>query len=123
MSSSDQTFSPPENRVRSEPSAPPKAAGPGEFSLAGKATQLTSGAGSYGRDLAADLAAAGATLVIASRDVAALQKLAAAERARGSAVHARALDQSSESSILPVSAAVRYVTGVNLPVDGGYTAH
>ncbi|MSU45884.1 MAG: SDR family oxidoreductase [Lacunisphaera sp.] len=100
MSSSDQTFSPPENRVRSEPLAPPKAVGPGEFSLAGKVILLTGGAGIYGRDLAADLAAAGATLVIASRDVAALQKVAAAERARGFAVHARALDQSSESSIL-----------------------
>ena len=71
--------------------------------MAGKVILLTGGgggAGSYGRDLAASLAAAGATLVLASRDLAALQKVAAAERAQGFAVHARALDQSSESSIL-----------------------
>ncbi len=103
MSPSAQSFAPREGHAQSDSSVASKAGGQGEFSLAGKVILLTGGAGevgSYGRDLAADLAAAGATLVIASRDLAALQKVAVAERARGFEVHARALDQSSESSIL-----------------------
>lgn len=70
------------------------------FSLAGKVVLLTGGAGLYGRGLAAQLAAAGATLILASRNVAALEKVAAEERERGFTVHARPLDQSEESSIL-----------------------
>lgn len=70
------------------------------FSLAGKVVLLTGGAGLYGRGLAAQLAAAGATLVLASRNVAALEEVAAAERALGRTVHARPLDQAEESSIL-----------------------
>ena len=53
------------------------------FSLAGKIVLLTGGAGLYGRGLAAHLAASGATLVLASRDVGALQKVAAEETALG----------------------------------------
>jgi len=70
------------------------------FSLAGKVVLLTGGAGLYGRGLAAQLAASGATLILASRNVAALEKVAAEERARGFTVHPRTLDQSEESSIL-----------------------
>lgn len=70
------------------------------FSLAGKIVLLTGGAGLYGRGLAAQLAATGATLILASRNVAALEKVAAEERALGRTVHARALDQAEESSIL-----------------------
>ncbi|SDS49595.1 SDR family oxidoreductase [Opitutus sp. GAS368] len=70
------------------------------FSLAGKIILLTGGAGLYGRGLASQVAEAGATLVLASRDVAALEKVAAEERTLGRTVHARPLDQSEESSIL-----------------------
>jgi len=70
------------------------------FSLADKIILLTGGAGLYGRGLAASLAAAGANLVLASRDVAALEKVAAEERALGRRVQARALDQADEASIL-----------------------
>jgi len=70
------------------------------FSLAGKIVLLTGGAGLYGRGLAAQLAAAGATLILASRNVAALEKVATEERALDRSVHARALDQAEESSIL-----------------------
>lgn len=70
------------------------------FSLTGKIVLLTGGAGLYGRGLAAQLAASGATLVLASRDVAALQKVAAAENAQGRVVHARQFDQGDEGSIL-----------------------
>lgn len=70
------------------------------FSLAGKIVLLTGGAGLYGRGLAAQLAASGATLVLASRDVAALEKVAKAENALGHVVHARQFDQGDEASIL-----------------------
>jgi NAD(P)-dependent dehydrogenase (short-subunit alcohol dehydrogenase family) len=69
------------------------------FSLAGKIVLLTGGAGLFGRGLATQLADAGATLVLASRDVTALQKVATEENARGRSVHARPLDQADEASI------------------------
>lgn len=75
------------------PSAP-------EFSLAGKVILLTGGAGLYGRGLAAQLAGTGATLILASRNVAILEKVAAEERARGRNVQARPLDQAEEMSVL-----------------------
>ena len=71
-----------------------------EFSLAGKTVVLTGGAGLYGRGLAAQIAAAGATLVLASRNLDALEKVAQEERALGRRVQARSLDQADESSIL-----------------------
>lgn len=73
---------------------------PPGFSLAGRIILLTGGAGLYGRGLAAQLAAAGATLILASRNVEALEKVVAEERALGRTVHARPLDQAEESSIL-----------------------
>lgn len=71
-----------------------------QFSLKGKVVLLTGGAGLYGRGLTAYLAEAGATLVLASRDRAALEKVATEERARGYAVEAEALDQGDEKSVL-----------------------
>lgn len=71
-----------------------------QFSLAGQVVLLTGGAGLYGRGLAGQLAAAGAHLVLASRDVTALEKVAAAERGRGHTVTVHALDQGDEASIL-----------------------
>jgi len=79
-------------------SSAPSPASPG-FSLAGKIILLTGGAGLYGRGLAAALAQTGATLVLASRNVAALEQVAAEERALGRDVHARSLDQANEASI------------------------
>jgi NAD(P)-dependent dehydrogenase (short-subunit alcohol dehydrogenase family) len=78
---------------------PPSSANSG-FSLAGKIVVLTGGAGLYGRGLAAQIAATGATLVLASRDVAALEKVAAEERSQGHTVKVHALDQGDEASIL-----------------------
>jgi len=78
---------------------PPPSSPPG-FSLAGKIIVLTGGAGLYGRGLAAQVAAAGATLILASRNVAALELVAAEERALGRNVQARSLDQAEESSVL-----------------------
>ncbi len=70
------------------------------FSLANKVVLLTGGAGLYGRGLAASLAGAGATLILASRNVEALRAVAQEETALGHTVHARSLDQGDESSIL-----------------------
>jgi NAD(P)-dependent dehydrogenase (short-subunit alcohol dehydrogenase family) len=70
------------------------------FSLRGKVVLLTGGAGLYGRGLVAFLAEAGATLVIASRNREALEKVAAEERSRGYAVEAEELDQGDEKSVL-----------------------
>jgi NAD(P)-dependent dehydrogenase (short-subunit alcohol dehydrogenase family) len=70
------------------------------FSLRGRVILLTGGAGLYGRGLAAMLAQAGATLVVASRDTGKLEQVAAGETARGFKVHAERLDQADESSVL-----------------------
>ncbi len=70
------------------------------FNLAGKVVLLTGGAGIYGRGLAADLAAAGATLIIASRDVNKLEVVASEENAKGGCVVAEGFDQGSETSII-----------------------
>ena len=70
------------------------------FSIRGRVVVLTGGSGLYGRGLAAMLAEAGATLVIASRGLEKLQQVAAEETARDFTEHAEQLDQSDEKSVL-----------------------
>lgn len=70
------------------------------FPLHGKIIVLTGGAGLFGRGLAAQIAEPGATLILASRNVEALNNVATAERARGFDVSAQGLDQADEASIL-----------------------
>ncbi len=70
------------------------------FSLDNQVVVLTGGAGLYGRGLARQIAAAGATLILASRNIAALQAVADEETAAGHRVHAFFLDQSDEKSVL-----------------------
>jgi NAD(P)-dependent dehydrogenase (short-subunit alcohol dehydrogenase family) len=69
------------------------------FSLQDKVILLTGGAGLYGRGLAAMLAASGAQLILASRDVEKLKGVAAEENAKGNRVLAESLDQGDEASI------------------------
>jgi len=69
------------------------------FTLVGKTVLLTGGAGLYGRGLASMIADAGATLVLASRDLEALEAVAREERALGREVHAERLDQGEEDSL------------------------
>ena len=69
------------------------------FSLRGKTILLTGGAGLYGRGLALMLADAGATLILAARDVAKLQVVAEQETAKGNQVFAESLDQGDEASV------------------------
>ena len=70
------------------------------FSLKGKSALVTGGAGLYGRQIVAALAEAGARVMVASRDVAALEELAKEHRANGLDVSALPLDQGEESSVL-----------------------
>jgi NAD(P)-dependent dehydrogenase (short-subunit alcohol dehydrogenase family) len=70
------------------------------FSLKGKTALMTGGAGMYGRQIVTALAEAGARTLIASRDVASLEKLAEAHRAQGQDVTALKLDQGDEASII-----------------------
>jgi NAD(P)-dependent dehydrogenase (short-subunit alcohol dehydrogenase family) len=70
------------------------------FSLEGKVALVTGGAGLYGRQILAAVAEAGAKTFVASRDVDALEKLAAEHRKNGDDVTALQYDQSDEASIL-----------------------
>jgi len=70
------------------------------FDLKGKVILLTGGAGLYGRGLARDLAAAGATLIVASRDRESCARVAQEARSQGFIADAETLDQSHEESIV-----------------------
>jgi len=70
------------------------------FKLNNKVILLTGGAGLYGRGLSKDLAAAGARLVIASRNLASCEEVAASLREEGLDACAELLDQGCETSIL-----------------------
>ncbi len=69
------------------------------FRLNGKVALLTGGAGKYGRQILAALAEAGAKVYIASRNLEALETVAAEHRALGHDVTALQYDQSDEASI------------------------
>jgi NAD(P)-dependent dehydrogenase (short-subunit alcohol dehydrogenase family) len=70
------------------------------FSLENKVVILTGGAGLFGRGLVSAIAATGAKLTIASRDVAKLERVAAEENAKSRSVVAEKLDQGDEASVL-----------------------
>ena len=67
------------------------------FSLKGKVALLTGGAGMYGRQIAEALAEAGATTIVASRNLAELEKVAAELRAADGDVTALPLDLEDHS--------------------------
>ena len=69
------------------------------FSLDGKVVIQFGGTGLLGRALVGELAASGATLVVASRNRASLEALAAKERAAGRTVHVEETDIGSENSL------------------------
>jgi NAD(P)-dependent dehydrogenase (short-subunit alcohol dehydrogenase family) len=71
-----------------------------QFSLQDKVALVTGGAGLYGRQIVAALAEAGAATIMASRNVDALEPLAAEHRVAGRDVIALPLDQGEEASVL-----------------------
>ncbi len=77
-----------------------------QFSLKGKVALLTGGAGLYGRQIVAALAEAGADTYLASRNVAAIEAVAAEHRAQGQQVTALPLDQGEEKSVLALRDAI-----------------
>lgn len=72
---------------------------PSSFSLSGKVVIQFGGTGLLGRALVSSLAAAGATLVIASRNGASLAGVAEAERKDGRAAHVEEIDITAEPSL------------------------
>ena len=82
------------------------------FSLQGRTILLTGAGGLFGRGLASSLAAAGATLIIASRNAARLEAVADEETAGGHRVFAEGFDQGDEASILALKARIEERFGV-----------
>ena len=70
------------------------------FSLEGRVTLVTGGAGLYGRQIVRGVAEAGAQVYVASRNLEALEALAAKHREEGLDVTALQYDQGEEASIL-----------------------
>lgn len=76
------------------------------FSLAGKTAVVTGGAGLYGRQIVRAVAQAGAHTYVASRNLAALEKLAAAFAGESLTIHPRRLDLADEQSVLQLRDAI-----------------
>ncbi|MDZ7617355.1 MAG: SDR family oxidoreductase [Patescibacteria group bacterium] len=81
------------------------------FSLKGKVALVTGGAGLYGRQIVRALAEAGATTYTASRNVDALESLAADHRNEGHDVRALKMDQADEPSVLAARDAIVQQSG------------
>lgn len=69
------------------------------FSLKQKVVLVTGGAGNYGKSITEGLAEAGATVVIASRNLDAIEKTAGDFRVAGFDVHGMPLDQADPASV------------------------
>ncbi len=88
------------------------------LSLTGKTAVLSGGAGLFGRQIVAALAEAGADTYIASRNVEALEAVAAEHREKGEKVTAMPLDLADEKSILALRDAILERTGtINVLVN------
>lgn len=77
------------------------------FSLKGKIALVTGGAGNYGRSITEGLGEAGATVIIASRNLQSLEEAALDFRTRGLQVFALQLDQANEDSVLQLGRMIR----------------
>lgn len=95
------------------------------FDLTGRVALITGGSGYLGRSLSRALAEAGATVVVASRDLERAQSVAKELPSPGDAVHhGVVLDQLEESSIQSgFEAAVKAAGQVDLLVNNGQQGH
>ncbi|QKJ32634.1 SDR family oxidoreductase [Mucilaginibacter mali] len=73
------------------------------FDLTGKVILVSGGAGNYGKCIAEGLAEAGATVIIASRNLEKLEEVATNFRKEGLDVHALQVDQADHDSVLALS--------------------
>jgi NAD(P)-dependent dehydrogenase (short-subunit alcohol dehydrogenase family) len=73
------------------------------FDLTGNVILVSGGAGNYGKCIAEGLAEAGATVIIASRNLEKLEEVAANFRTQGLDVHALQVDQGDHQSVLELS--------------------
>ena len=70
------------------------------FKLTGKIILVTGGAGNYGKPITEGLAEAGATVVIASRNIESVQQVATVFNKNGLSVYAMQVDQADTDSVL-----------------------
>lgn len=77
------------------------------FSLKNKVVLVTGGAGNYGRSITEGLGEAGATVIIASRNMGAIEKTAADFRAGGLDVHGMQVDQAGTGSVASLKAHIQ----------------
>jgi len=81
------------------------------FSLKGKVALVTGGAGLYGRQIVAALAEAGAETYIASRNLDALETVAAEHQKLGHSVIPLQVDQGEETSVIRLRNAIKKRSG------------
>jgi NAD(P)-dependent dehydrogenase (short-subunit alcohol dehydrogenase family) len=77
------------------------------FSLKNKVVLVTGGAGNYGRSITQGLSEAGATVIIASRNMEAINEATADFRSQGFDVHGMQVDQADTASVLNLKDAVK----------------
>ena len=77
------------------------------LSLKGKIILVTGGAGQYGKCIVEGLAEADGTVITASRNLEAGQKLAEEFNSRGLDVHAMRVDQAEHSSVMMLKEQIR----------------
>lgn len=77
------------------------------FSLKGKVCLVTGGAGRYGKCIVEGLAEADATVITASRNLDACEKVATEYRDLGYDVHALQVDQADHDSVVELKAAIK----------------
>ena len=76
------------------------------FDLTGKVILVSGGAGNYGKCIAEGLAEAGATVIIASRNLENVNEVAANFQSLGLNVHSLQLDQGDHESVLAIKQAI-----------------
>ncbi|HRO46514.1 SDR family oxidoreductase [Agriterribacter sp.] len=76
------------------------------FNLKNKIVLVTGGAGNYGRSITEGLGEAGATVIIASRNLEAIEKVAAGFRSGGLDVQGMQVDQADTASVLALKTSI-----------------